>query len=358
MELSVLDSTFRRERLVENWNSLVWTERFSKNGDFQLVSNNISEIISLLPIGGPSDPPTLVAIDGSKVPMVVETHTIETPKNSPPQITTVGRSFETVMDRRVTIKDVTSGTPRGTWTVTGATSAAAAAYAVAKWIIVDGNTSALDVIPEILLLNSVITVGDAEDYAIDAKDLYATMLDILALDKNGLRAELAPLTDQIAIIIYEGTDRTEEVVFDVALDQFDQAKYLLTNAGYKNVMITATTNGMEYSTLLGADPSGLLRQVGFQDLSSEITVPAGTDLTNLTINKGKIALADMLPTALFSGGVSEDIGQGYGDLYFLGDKVRLQGDYGLSQDARVAEFVRTEDASGVKAYPTFEAIGD
>jgi hypothetical protein len=119
-------------------------------------------------------------------------------------------------------------------------------------------------------------------------------------------------------------------------------------------MITSTENGMEFSTM-GTDPSGLSRRVSFQDLSSEITVPAGTDLTNLTINKGKVSLADMLPTALFSGGVSASIGEGYNSLYFLGDVVKLQGEYGLSQDARVAEFVRTEDTTGYKAYPTFEA---
>src|SRR5436190_4933863 len=103
MELAVLNSSFKRKRLIENWNSLVWTERYSSFGDFQLVSNHISDVLELLPLGGPLDPPTLVSIEGSTVPMVVESHKIEKPKNGINQIVTTGRSFETILDRRQAI---------------------------------------------------------------------------------------------------------------------------------------------------------------------------------------------------------------------------------------------------------------
>lgn len=357
MDLAVLNPSFQRERLVENWNSLIWTERHSKNGDFQLISHNIAEVLTLLPLGDPLDPPTLVAINDSKVPMVVENHKIEKPKNSIPQIVTTGRSFETVLDRRVTVyKDPGATLKRLVHTV-NAPNAAVAAYEVAKDFVIDGDLSALDVIPEITLINSVGSAGTAEDFPVEPKELYAWMLETLALGKYGLRAELPATVGDIFIIIYEGTDRSGEdgVVFSVALEQFEQASYLLTQTGYKNVMITSGQNGMEFASI-GTEPSGLARRVGFTNLETEITVPAGADLTNLLINKGKVTLSDLLPTQLFSGGISTDIGAGYNDLYSLGDLVTLQGEYGLSQTARIAEFVRTQDTTGTKAYPTFEAI--
>lgn len=354
MDLSVLNSDFQREQLIEGWRSLVWTERYSTHGDFELTSHNISETLSLLPLGDWDAPPTLVAIDDSDVPMVVESHTIKKPKNGPPEISTTGRSFETVLDRRVTIRAVTPAAKRLEWRIS-AQSAAIAAYEAAKAIIVDGDATALDIIPEISLFNSVTDLFPAQEFPVEPKELYAWMLETLALGKYGLRSELPVSAGDIAVIIYEGTDRLEEVVFSVALDQFEEASYLLSKLGYKNVMITSTTNGMEFSHM-GTDPSGLIRRVGFQDLSSEITVPVGADLTALTINKGKVALASLLPVSLFSGGLSQSISAGYGSTYFLGDLVRLQGEYGLSQDARVAEFVRTEDTTGLKAYPTFEAV--
>ena len=182
------------------------------------------------------------------------------------------------------------------------------------------------------------------------------MIETLALGKYGLKSTL-PLAEanQIAVQIYKGADRRVTLVFDVSLDQLDEATYFLTMFGYKNTMITSTTNGMEVSST-GPEFSGLSRRVDFQDVSSEVTLPAGADLTQLTINKGKVALADRLPTALFTGGVAAEIGDGYNSAYFLGDIVTLAGEYGLSQDARVAEFVRTQDATGKKSYPTFEAV--
>jgi hypothetical protein len=353
MELSVLNSGFKRAKMVQNWNSLVWTERFSSNGDFELVSNNVADIMAQLPLPSDTDPPLLVAIGESNVPMVVETHKIEKGKDGVPKITTSGRSFETVLDRRVTIRAITSGVARVEWQV-DATSAALAAYTVAKTIMVDGAATALDIIPEINLLNSVGTIGVSQKFPVEPKELYAWMLETLALSKYGLKAALDG-SAQIAVIIYQGTDRQTSVVFDVALEQIEDATYLLSKLGYKNTMITGTTNGMEVSDT-GVPRSGLARRADFQDLSSDVTLPAGADLTNLTINKGKVALADRLPTALFSGGVADSVGSGYNRSYFLGDVVKLQGEYGLSQIARVAEFVRTHDTTGIKAYPTFEAV--
>ena len=354
MEISVCDASFRRNRILEGWNSLVWTERHSINGDFELVSNNISEQMTMLPLGEDTDPPTVVMIADSDVPMVVESHKLERPKNGPPQIVTSGRSFETVMDRRVTIRDVTPGIKRVEWAIE-AQNAALAAYTAAKTIIEDGEATALDIIPEINLLNGVSDVGVVQKYPVEPKELYAWMIETLALGKYGLKSiQDNEFPGEITVQTYKGVDRRTTVVFDVALDQMEEAAYLLSKIGYKNVMITATANGMEFSTT-GTNPSGLARRVDFQDLSSEVTLPPGVDLTNLTINKGKVALADRLPTALFSGGVAASIGEGYNNTYFLGDIVKLQGEYGLSQDARVAEFVRTHDNTGVKAYPTFEA---
>ena len=75
----------------------------------------------------------------------------------------------------------------------------------------------------------------------------------------------------------------------------------------------------------------------------------------MTLNKGKVALADLQPVSLFSGEIAAKQAAQYGVDYFLGDTVKLAGEYGLTQDVRIAEFVRTEDATGVKAFPTFEA---
>lgn len=367
MDLAVLNSSFKRDRLVENWNSLIWTERHSKNGDFQLASYRISDVLNLLPIGNPLDPPTVVSIEDSSVPMIVETHKIEKDKHGIPKIITSGRSFETVLDRRQAIyttpfADPTSAETAGVKRIdktVQANNAAVAAYAVMNDIIVTGLLDANDIIPEVTILNSVGSAGTLTDFNVDPKDLYSWVTETLALAKYGLKAQLSAAST-VALIIYAGTDRSSgenSVTFDVALDQFDQASYLLSQVGHKNVMITSAQNRLEITRLLPTEPSGLARRVGYLNLESEITLSNEyVGLTNALINRGKVSLADLVPTALFSGGVSRDIGLGYNSTYFLGDIVRLQGEYGLSQNARVAEFVRTHDTTGEKAYPTFEAV--
>lgn len=352
MDLFVLNPEYKRSKLVENWSSLVWTERYATNGDFELVSSNISEVLSLLPLGSPTDPPTLVAIGDSNVPMVVETHQIEKPKNGVPTIKTSGRSFETVLDRRTTVTTVTTNAPRSEVKF-GATKVSDAIVHVVKSIIVDGKPTAADKITEINFLNSITeTAGVEEQYVVEPKDLYSWVVEILAKGKFGMRSEINH-GNKIAVILYEGKDKTKEVVFDVSLEQFDEASYILSHLGSKNVMVTATKNGMQFSTI--GSPSGLARRVDFQDLSSEISIAVGADLTSLTKNRGNVALLDRLPIALFSGKIAEDIAHGYGSTYSLGDIVTLQGEYGLSQEARIAEFVRTHDATGEKSYPTFES---
>ena len=180
MELAVLapfSGGFKRDTLFENYTSLVWTERYSTFGDFEMVSYDISETLSRLPLGGPLDPPCLVAIRDSDVPMIVESHKIETPKNEAKRVVTTGRSYESVLDRRAAIRAITSGVKRVEWQI-NATSAATAAYAVAKAIIVDGVATPLDIIPEILLLNGT------SDLTINAEANLKVLAKGLKLNKN------------------------------------------------------------------------------------------------------------------------------------------------------------------------------
>jgi hypothetical protein len=46
----------------------------------------------------------------------------------------------------------------------------------------------------------------------------------------------------------------------------------------------------------------------------------------------------------------------FGIDYFLGDVIELQGASGLIQNARVTEYIRSQDSTGEKAYPTVAVI--
>lgn len=364
MELAVLNSNFQPAKLVEGHESLIWTERYDTAGDFERKSKDIGGTLAALPIEDQLNgvPPTIVTLRNSDVPMIVETHKIEKPINGPAVITTTGRSFETVLDRRTTIKGpIGSGNKIQPWT-SQARTAVDAAYDVINKIVIQGMANVKDIIPEITIdvirPDGYISAQIVNNFQVDPGELYAWVLQQIQTDKYGFRAvrpnDLADT--KIALEIYTGTDRTKSVVFDARFDQFDSQTYLLSKANWKNTnQVTASSDSLEI-VADGNNYSGLSRRVTYFDGSQLAVGSPGLTLTNMMETLGKVDLAKRLQTALFSGEVSRQKGSLYGKDYFLGDIVKLTGNYGLSQFVKISEFIRSEDSGGEKAYPTFQSL--
>jgi hypothetical protein len=363
MELAILNEKYQRSKIIEDWSSLIWSERYSTNGDFEMHSDNIAGMIKALPLGGPYDPPCLVGLRDSTVPMVVESHRFGRKKNGSPEIITTGRSFETVLDRRQMLRTISSAAGRQPWVINAASPSDAAWIAIDK-VVINPEATPLDKMPEVVFQDTDSqlwpegsTSPVMRDYPVEVKDLYSWIIDTLKLSQNGLKAIRPGVDgDKIGITIYKGADRSKSVVFSVATDQLDSTDHLLSTLGYKNVMVTGGTNGIANANT-GQEPSGLARRVGWQDAASDTDkIPAGPDLQNLLINKSKIGLADAHQTTLFSGEIAGQLAAQYGVDFFLGDIVKLAGEYGLTDNVRISEYVRSQDATGIKAYPTFEAV--
>lgn len=259
-------------------------------------------------------------------------------------------------------------------------------------------------------------------YSIEVKDLYSSALDLIAQNHRGLKAVRPTTAGtQVGIEIYNGADLTSTVVFDVKFDQIDEAAYLLSFAGSTNIAYTygwgganivsktgdpdaplwsATTvysigdrvnhRGVTYESGLnsnlnsepymwGSMPTvgsgggsnylpwyvyepyvGLNRRVLVVDQSENEALPSNTDYTLAELRRAKslIELYKYNATALFDGSVSEQVAAGYNVDYNLGDILMIKGDYDLSEKVRVAEFIRSSDSSGEKAYPTFETVAE
>lgn len=374
MELVTLDGNYRPASLVERYSSLIWTERYLPAGDFQLVSSDVERMITLLPLK------SFVSIRESTVPMIVESHKIEKPKDNAPVLTVKGRSFESVLDRRVAAKIVGPDGPRLVW-IELRQKASDAAYQAIRQTIGDVERPFTDITR--LPLPAVAPNIDADDglpmvdltvpadysdsiqntYEIKPGNLYSTVLELLAANHHGIKAVRPDdLSGKIAIEIYNGADLTKindpnAVVFDARFDQFDEATYLLTEQGSANQAYLFSKTAFQSvnkntPTTEIPEPTGLDRRVLYLDVSGEnITDDAETRRT-----RALIELYKNNATALFDGKVSEQVATGYNQKYFLGDIIRLDGEYGLSEDVRVSEFIRSDDSTGSKAYPTFDMI--
>lgn len=391
MELMTLNSSFQPDKLIENYEALIWTERYAKNGDFELTSTNIKETIKALPLE------SYVSLRETTVPMVVEQHKIKKSLQGAPIITITGRSFETVLERRASVNEEL-GPARVPWTINAAKESDAA-YDVMKRVLgldpFGDPVSPLDAIPEINLIEPIdyragipdwhgavtynqydivrytglfyvaTSLADnlnktpstnptywyAINYEIKPAYLYTTVMELVNTNHHGLKS-IRPYAggNQVGIEIYNGADLTGSMVFDARFDQIDDATYLLSKQGSTNVGYVYGAGGSDLVLKTsGPEPSGLARRVLLVEDESANT-------SDLRHSRGLIELYKYNATALFDGQVAIQVAQGYNTEYFLGDILKLTGEYGLSQNVRVAEFIRTSDATGEKAYPAFEAV--
>lgn len=364
MELVTLNANHQPAKLVENYDSLIWTERFNTVGDFEIQTGDIDRFMTVLPEG------TVVSLRESNVPMIVETHLIEREKNKPTKLIIKGRAFESILDRRIAVSAVAAGL--GDWNVVAKIPSDVAYYIINK-ICVDGILSASDIfpaaqvefvtpadyltgtgpnrsfsVPRGQLLSAVLTFLQAE-----AREDLTTTPDTPAVVQHGIRAVRPDASGTaVAIEIYTGTDRYSTVYFDGTRDLLDDGKYLFSKVGSATsavVLGQSTAVTLEAGT---STPSGMDRRVILVDGSG-----SGVSDQATLVEHGKISLAEAHATAIFDGSINQDLSPYvYGVDYNLGDIVRLVGDYGLEERARVTEYIRAEDATGVKSYPTLSTV--
>ena len=364
MDLITLDANNQGSKLVENYDSLIWTERFNTVGDFQITTGDINRFMTVLPEG------QVISLRESTVPMIVETHQIDRKKNQPVKLTIKGRSYESILDRRVSVKAVTGGGAEWTTVVKIPSDVA---YYIINQICVAGVAAAEDIFPSAKVAfptpaDYLAGTGPNRQYTIPRGNLLSTVLAFLqteikadatttpatpAVVQHGIKA-VRPNSAGTAnsIVIYLATDRSATIRFDGTRDLLDDGSYLFSKVASAD---TAYVLGSTDAVILNkgaAATTGLDRRVILVDGTSS----GIGDQAQLT-EQGKTSLAEAPETAMFDGSINQDLSPYvYGVDYALGDIVTLVGDYGLVEKARVTEYIRSEDATGVKSYPTLQTL--
>jgi hypothetical protein len=198
------------------------------------------------------------------------------------------------------------------------------------------------------LLNTVITLLQAE-----AAEDVSTTPDTPAVVPHGIRAvRPSAAGTAIAVEIYAGQDLSDEVYFDATRDLLDDGNYLFSKVGSANAAY-GVASGLAAEMYEGAvEPTGLDRRVILVDASE-----SGIASEEVLKNEMSVSLSQAHETAMFDGSINQDLSPYiYGVDYELGDIVKVVGDYGLNSTARVTEYIRSEDETGTKSYPTLTAI--
>jgi hypothetical protein len=361
MQMVTLNDDNQAHSPVEGYDSLIWTERYI-SGDFRLETGNVEKFMNLLPEG------QVVSLQDSSVPMLVQTHQIERKKNQPTKLTIVGTDYTSILNRRQAVKAVSAALTE--WTVVAKIPSDVAYFAIYK-ICVEGLADALDVFPadqvQFLAPDDYLTsTGPNREYSITRGNLLTVVQELLRtegppdpsttpatpeIEPHGLRA-IRPNSEgtAIALEIYKGVDRSSQIYFDGTRELLDDGTYLFSKEGSAT---DAYVLGQTNAAKVGLGATGLDRRV--------ILVENNDDGASLDVIKtdGSTALAQAKQTALFDGSINQELNPYlYNVDYGLGDVVKLIGDYGLEERARLTEYIRSEGPDGNKVFATFSTLPD
>ncbi len=364
MELMKLNANNQATKLIENYDSLIWTERFTGIGDFQLVTGDVDQMKAALPEG------TVLTLRESTVPMIVEDHLVERKKNTGAKLFIKGREFTSILDRRVSVQAVSAALAE--WKVTAKIPSDVAHYIITQ-ICVTGVNDAADIFPSTVVqfptpADYLNTSGPNREFVVPRGKLLNTVLDFLkseseanasttppspAVVPHGIRAVRPNRTGTaISIQIYTGTDKTATVRFDATRDQLDDGSYLFSKRGLANAAYVLGPTAAFKLNKGATNPTGLDRRVTLVDATT-----SGITSSDGVKNEGIDALNKANETAKFDGSLNTDLSlYTYNVDYALGDIVLLAGDYGLNTRSRVTEYIRSSDATGSKSYPTLVSI--
>lgn len=355
MEVYTLDPLLRRISVIDQFESLIWTERYTAYGDFQLDIYPTLENRSLLKAG------TLLAMNESFRIMMVET--IENSINSEGirMLSVKGRSIEAILLDRVAKQSVDNLTTSPKWVITG--TPAVVARKIFHDICVTGVLDPLDVIPYIIegTFMPESTIPEPVDpitVELDPTNVYAAILDICDSWNLGFRILRNYDASQIYFDIYSGSNRTSAqtilppVIFTPELDNLQNTKELTTIEAAKNVAYVYSPAGFLKVYPIGIDPeiAGFERRVLTVN-ATDITVD-NPDIPGALLQRGMAELSKNRALSVFDGEISQHSSYKYGIHYNLGDIVEMRNVDGVTNDMRVTEQIFVSDREGDRGYPT------
>ena len=352
-EVYVMNESFTTVSVIDNYKSLIWTERYSDCGDFEMDMVASSDIFKTIKRN------YYLTIRNSKTVMIVENIQIETDLESGDVAKFSGRSLESILDRRVIWNEISVDQ--------------ANFQNVIKRMINE------NIIAPSLLYRAVsnFKFSDSTDTSITGlvvslkvigENLYEQIKTLCKSGRLGFRVRLNS-NNEFVFSLYRGTDRSYSqstkpyVTFSKSFDNLISSQYVLSNASYKNAALIYgkfhDDSVIKTESRLGTQ-SGLSRRELFTDVSSitkednesqdsytrKLFAKAQEDLTNARISQAFEGEAETLKMYV------------YGTDFTMGDVVQFVNEYGLGAPARVVEFMQSWDADGYQSYPTFSIDTD
>lgn len=371
MEPFTLDRNFKKQAIIDEFFSIIWTERYYGNSEVEMVVPVTSDLIQKLSVG------TFLGLTGSDEIMLLESFDIDKD-----QLKVTGISLLPWLNNRFIRASTAhedrywyiSGIPAGwvLWSIIYNMCTAASPYLNGTIDIGIDDPSAL-AIPGLELV-SYDTSGPNISVGVAYGPVYDAMKEIATTYEIGMKITLVSVTDTAFVLgftSYKGIDHTsgqtlnEVVRFSPQMDSFTNIKELQSIAALKTLVYSfAPSNPDGLATSPGVSMSGsgytgfdLRAQLVFaEDITTDMVGASSANLVSILNSRAQAALTKNHFVKAVDGEIVSTNQFKYGIHYNLGDLIEVQGNSGVVQVSRVTEYIRAQDQAGERAYPTVTVL--
>lgn len=356
MNILVLDTNFVAVDVVDDYESLIWVDRFNECGDFELCTVASSKTLDTF------KKDYYLWIKESDHVMIIDTRTIDSDAEDGNKLIVTGDSLEYILSRRVVWKQTI---------LTGN-------FQDSVKLLLDENVISPEN-EERKIDNFIFEYSDdpaITELTIEAQftgdNLYDAVVSLCKVKNIGFKITLTD-DNKFKFKLYAGKDRSYNqltnpyVVFSPKFENIVNSNYLDSNANLKTVTLVAGEGeGADRRTIVVEPASGggtgMSRRELYtdaRDISS--TTAEGESVTEEEYNsqltqRGSEDLSEHVSINSFDGHVDTNYMYKYEEDFFMGDIVQFIDEYGNESTPRVTEFIRSYTTNGFEAYPTFSAI--
>ena len=380
MDLIVYDTNFNIVAICDDYESLIWNDRYNEPGDFELYFPMESRLLDIY------KPDYYLVSADSEYTMIIEDLKVTTDLEGGDHFIVTGRDLVSILCRRIVWKMTTvSGNfvnaidkilKQNVYDPIPKNSKAKRKIEEFYW-----DKDSTDAVIKQLTIDETQFTGDV---------VYDVIKDLCDQFDVGFSLKRNPVTGKFVFSLYQGIDRSyrqnknKYVVFSPEFDNLISTDYTENKSKYCNVTLVAGEGeGPDRVTLEVGDTtsSGLNRRELFtdaRDLSSVIEDedeeeevdpenPQGgeqeeekhmspKEYKNLLKNRGLEKLKEVEIEKTFDGQVDATQIYRYGRDFSMGDICELVNQYGKETRVKVVEYIHSESTSGIEEYPTFKVV--
>ena len=353
MDILILDQSFKSIAVLETFESLIWTDRYNKYGDFEIYTSSTTDNLSIL------QPDYYLWTKESEHVMIVEDRGIDTDVEEGKHLTVIGRSLESIIGRRIVWKQ----------TILTGSFQNGIKLLLDENIIspIDSNRRINNFIFEFSTDPSILALTIDAQFTGD--NLYDAIKSLCESNGVGFKVTLND-NNQFVFKLYSGKNRSYDqitnpyVVFSPNFENLVSSNYMESNKTLKTITLVAGEGegtNRRTVTVSSSPATGINRREMYTDARDISSSVDGRTLTQEEYNaqlteRGLEKLAENVIIKSFEGQVEPDYMFKYGEDFFMGDIVQIANEYGMESKSRVVELVRSQNKSGIDIYPTFSNV--